>query len=107
MLKGLRYFETPLKDINGTVKESFSWGKVDMISMARCLVLICKSLQEIMSSESRLVKISAPCYILGDIHGNFTDLVCFEKTLWRMGPILTPGFLNGEYLNILRTSITF
>ena len=66
MLTGLRYFERNLKSNDGShVKESLSWGKVDMNSMGKCLILICKHLQEIISLEDRLLKISAPCYILG------------------------------------------
>ena len=93
MLSGLRYFERPIKDnqlnqnpINKNnkkpssistsyTKEAYSWGKVDMASMAKCLILICKHVYEIISLEDRLLQIQAPCYILGININNYLYLI--------------------------------
>ncbi|CAF3627087.1 unnamed protein product [Adineta steineri] len=101
MLNGLRYFERGSKEGGPALKDAFTWGKVDMSAMARCLLVLCKQIYSIFIKENRLLRVSSACYILGDLHGNFRDLICFEKTFWRLGPVLTPASILflGDYVD--------
>lgn len=66
MLSGLRYFEHSLRDDGrGRAKPGFSWGAIDMASVARCFLNICSQAADIFANESRLLPVNSPCYVLG------------------------------------------
>ena len=66
MLTGLRYFERALKSTSGThTKDAFSWGNVDMHSLAKCMLALCREAKQVLANEPRLIRLQAPSYILG------------------------------------------
>ncbi len=72
-----------------------------MKTFGHSLLDLCQQTRGLLLQEPRLIKLHSPTYILGDLHGNFSDLVCFEKVLWRMGPNLVPAnfLFLGDYVD--------
>ena len=68
-----------------TLKQPFTWGKVDMTAMARCLLVLCKQIYTIFIKETRLLHISSACYIRTMKFEDF-DLIyfycCFQWAIY-------------------------
>uniref|UniRef100_A0A7S0EFJ3 Serine/threonine-protein phosphatase n=1 Tax=Hanusia phi TaxID=3032 RepID=A0A7S0EFJ3_9CRYP len=101
VVEALRFFEMPIPEKN---KRAFDWGRQpveQMTALARYIETVAKDVRKLCLAEPRCVHVKAPCYILGDIHGNFPDLVAFEKALWRIGPNLSPAnfLMLGDYVD--------
>ncbi|CAF0823853.1 unnamed protein product [Adineta ricciae] len=92
----LRVFEKP-----DVAKEAFTWPSNAISTLGRSILTLCSEVREIIRCETRCLKLSSPCYILGDIHGNYQDLLCFEKCLWRATPLLSPAsfLFLGDYVD--------
>lgn len=80
---------------------------VDINVLKRTIIAVCQHASRITSKESRILEINSPVYVLGDIHGNLTDLEFFRKTLWPAGPEVTAGdfLFLGDFVDRGRDSI--
>lgn len=71
------------------------------------LVELSAQVCNILESEARCLSIPSPVYVLGDIHGNYTDLRFFADNMWPMGIGLTPGsfLFLGDYVDRGQSSL--
>jgi hypothetical protein len=86
-----------LRDFN----REFKWTTVQKTRLPPLIIGLCKDMLEIFKDEARCLKLSSPTYILGDLHGNYKDLIGFEQLFWRATPFLTPAsfLFLGDYVD--------
>lgn len=82
-------------------KDSFFWTKIDKARYVENILQICDWAQKILSAEPRLIYVQSPVYVMGDLHGNFQDIISFERCFWSLSPHLCPGALLflGDYVD--------
>lgn len=66
VLKGLRYLTT-INNVKDT-KTSYTWGQLDPAAYGRNLIQICNQVREIFRNEPRLLELSSPVYIMGELN---------------------------------------
>jgi diadenosine tetraphosphatase ApaH/serine/threonine PP2A family protein phosphatase len=68
---------------------------------ASWILKLCDLVEDTFRKQSRLLKISSPTVVFGDIHGNLHDLLIFEHLYWPSGAALHPCNLLflGDYVD--------
>ncbi|KAH9093325.1 hypothetical protein Ae201684P_008981 [Aphanomyces euteiches] len=84
-------FVNPLKAVQYLNSYEFS---ADLLALAN-------QVSALFENEARCVAIQSPVYVIGDIHGNLSDLKFFSDNLWRLGIGLTAGnfLFLGDYVD--------
>eukprot|EP00164_Ancoracysta_twista_P002528 GFYU01003368.1.p1 GENE.GFYU01003368.1~~GFYU01003368.1.p1 ORF type:complete len:440 (-),score=91.75 GFYU01003368.1:87-1406(-) len=65
------------------------------------MLQLCDMVMPYFERESRLLSVTSPCYVFGDLHGNMKDLSFFSLNLWTFGMDLTAGrfLFLGDYVD--------
>ena len=75
-------------------------AEVKQFRLKRILDILSIS-KRIFSEEQRVVKVTGPCLVFGDLHGNLSDVLYYEKLFWSRTPSLVEDsfvFL-GDYVD--------
>lgn len=78
-----------------------TWERIDRQQLAEDIRRVCSQADQIFKREARVVPVTSPVYVLGDIHGNLTDLRTYERILWPGAPTCVPGsyLFLGDYVD--------
>lgn len=80
-------FKSARKSTGTTQPNTYTtWIPHNKERIADLITRLCHKMETIFSKESRIINVSSPCLVLGDIHGNLTDLRTYERSLWPKAP---------------------
>jgi len=82
-------------NVDDWTKEETRIGNVDRV------LQICEQARQLFLKGPRVVKVTSPCYVIGDIHGNLKDLLTYERNIWRTGiyPSTANVLFLGDYVD--------
>lgn len=70
------------------------------LSKVADILTLCELAQTLFENECRVIKVTSPVYVFGDIHGNLHDLMIYERIFWRSWPCLSNNYLFlGDYVD--------
>lgn len=87
--------------VNAVPLGKTSWERVDRQILAEDIRRVCAQADQIFKREARVVGVTSPCIVLGDIHGNLNDLRTYERILWPNAPTCVSGsyLFLGDYVD--------
>jgi hypothetical protein len=51
----------------------FLWSRYDEV------IALCQLVTPLLLADASLVEMASPCFVFGDLHGNYRDLINFQK----------------------------
>ena len=92
-----------LRNINKMSEERKRQVRTEVINGLTFNVItgLCEEVTDLVQNEARVLQVSTPVFVLGDIHGNISDLLTFETQIWPMAPAgIGPNYLFlGDYVD--------
>lgn len=78
-----------------------NWFFPNQYEMFESIRIIMQTVSNIFLKEKRVVEVRSPCYVFGDLHGNFRDLIGYSQLFWRCSPFLNKGryLFLGDYVD--------
>ncbi|KAH9529830.1 hypothetical protein DERF_003692 [Dermatophagoides farinae] len=78
-----------------------NWFFPSRMEMLETIRIIVQTTMEIFAKERRCIEIQSPCYVFGDLHGNFKDLITYSQYFWKCSPFLNTGkyLFLGDYVD--------
>lgn len=94
---------TPREDYDYDPSEaSHEWAsKKDIKEFQALLAPLCVAAKKDLEKDDMILSLPAPCYVLGDLHGNYKDLMFFKRSFWNMGMGMSPArfLFLGDYVD--------
>jgi hypothetical protein len=65
------------------------------------VISLCNLVVPLLLADASLVEMSSPCFVFGDLHGNYRDLINFQKASFPLGISLATAkiLFLGDYVD--------
>lgn len=79
----------------------YTWIPREKEPVFELITRLCSKMEKLFAKEPRILQIESPCTVMGDIHGNLTDLRTYERALWPRAPVCVSSqyLFLGDYVD--------